>query len=91
MSPSDVEKTLRFYMSKLPPDQLEELDAVLDGGAEPMASDARIGSEQDRRDWITAGHRARNAARSGHRNRMAQDSVAKEEFLKRFPNAARLK
>ena len=91
MTPADTEKVLKFLMSKLSPDDLQELDDQLVGKTEAMASDSRFGDEDGRKRFLNLGPVARNAARSTHRKpALALDADAGKSFEERFPDAGRL-
>ena len=91
MNPKDTETVLNFLMSKLSPEDLEELDGMIEGGGEtPVAQDARL-TPNVRANWLSMGARARRAARSGWKARFAEDSATSAAFATMFPDAGRLK
>ena len=91
MTPKDMETAITYMMGKLSPEDLEELDGMIEGGTEqPVAQDARL-TPNVRANWLSMGARARRAARSGWKARFAEDSATSATFATMFPDAGRLK
>ena len=89
--PENAVAILRFLVSKLSPDDLEELDDQLTGAPAPAATDRRLATDGLRRDFLRYGPTDRKAIRNALKPKaLAQDQIdARMSFDERFPNAKR--
>lgn len=101
--PATVAKVVKFLVSKLPPDQLAELDGHLTDNTEPQATDHRLPEGNIKENWLDYTPRNRramadsllSAPRRGAPLTVDQmrraDPEAAKSFDDRFgPNATRL-
>ena len=89
--PENILAILRFLVSKLSANDLEELDDQLTGAPEPTATDRRLATDGLRRDFLRYGPIDRKAIRNALKPKaLAQDEIdARMSFDERFPNAKR--
>ena len=88
MTPGQIETALTFLISKLPEDQLAELDAQMEGASmEPSSS---LAQDSARKAWLELGSAGRQAVRTTRRSRITQDAASNAEFAKQFPHLNRL-
>ena len=90
--PENIVAILRFLVSKLSPDDLEQLDDQLTGAPEPTATDRRLANDSLRRDFLRYGPTDRKAIRNALTPKaLAQDEIhAGMSFEEMFPNMKRL-
>ena len=87
---------LQFLLSKLPPDQLAELDEHLTEGTTPQATDHRLPEGNLKRDLLKYTPRNRrsmvDSLTGGRRTPFAMDAAERARIHDMlFPNAGRLK
>lgn len=88
-TPEVTVQVLKYLMSKLSPGDLEELDAQLTGSGTPMASDAALGSDENRRKFLDWGPTVRNSIRQAKRKHLGLDAVDPfkgKSFAEMFPH-----
>ena len=94
-TPEVTAQVLKFLMSKLSPGDLEELDAQLMGSSSPMATDAALPSDDERRKFLKFGPTIRQSLRDARRQALGMDAKPDafkgKSFAEMFPNAGRLK
>ena len=92
-TPDVTTQVLKFLMSKLSPGDLEELDAQLMGSGSPMAVDAALGSDDNRRKFMDWGPKVRQSLRDARRKNLGldEDPFKGKTFAEMFPDANRLK
>lgn len=89
MTPGQIETALNFLISKLPEDQLAELDAQMEGATlEPSPG---IAEDSARKAFLALGSAGRHAVRQSRKGRFAQDAATRAAAEKAFPNMNRLK
>ena len=90
--PENAVAILRFLVSKLSPDDLEQLDDQLTGAPEPTVTDRRLATDDLRRDFLRYGPTDRKAIRNALKPKaLAQDGInAGKSFDEMFPNMKRL-
>ncbi|RYC28862.1 hypothetical protein D3273_27020 [Lichenibacterium minor] len=94
--PAAVKTVLQFLLSKLPPDQLAEIDEHVTEGTTPQATDHRLPESDLKRDLLKYTPRNRrsmvNSVVGSRSNPLAMDAAERARIHDMlFPNAGRLK
>lgn len=100
MGPAEMATILKYLMSKLPEDQLAELDDMLAKGSNVTAGKVETpepdgmsldSATVNRRAWLAMDSRSRIAVRASRaKGRVGMDAAGLAQFASRFPDAAKI-